>query len=78
VALSGPSLDLLSGDATTLDAKQPGESSCPIGTEEAKVSTPANLFKELSKIDILQLNCEGCEYAVLDALLADPEAMAKV
>lgn len=36
------------------------------------------LFAEIKKIDVLQINCEGCEYIVLPAILNSPATLSKI
>jgi FkbM family methyltransferase len=46
--------------------------------ETGRVMPVDVLFAEFKKIDVLQINCEGCEYTVLPAIYNSPAILSKI
>jgi FkbM family methyltransferase len=51
--------------ATTSEVPARDDGSCPASYEAFELRDAAAEFRKFSRIDIFQLNCEGCEYEVL-------------
>lgn len=68
----------LRGSATWMEPMEQGKTDCRAGAERGSVVTVGEAFGEIKSIDVLQVNCEGCEYTVLRGLLDSPDVMAKV
>jgi len=67
----------LQGDATI--AVQPKEDGlCNEGQEAGQILSPDEVFKNMTAIDVVQLNCEGCEYIVLPAIYNSPAVLALI
>lgn len=71
-----PADDTAAANATATAAKD--SSGCGLLATAGALDTPENLFGHLARIDVLQLNCDGCEYGLLPALLASPATLAKI
>eukprot|EP01052_Picozoa_sp_SAG31_P017239 SAG31_NODE_1171_length_9560_cov_11.668745_2_plen_313_part_00 len=68
----------LRGSATWMEPMEQGKQDCRAGADKGSVVTVDEAFADIDSIDVLQINCEGCEYIVLQALVDSPEVMAKV
>jgi FkbM family methyltransferase len=55
-----------------------GESKVADASCDAQIRDAAAALRAFTRIDVMQINCEGCEYAVLERLIEQPAALSVV